>query len=84
LEAWSSHPAMYAPIEDAVIRGLVYRSGGRPGGQPWPAQVRALEAIEARQNTPVTSALFSASLTRAERELKEAMSATSAADEASD
>jgi hypothetical protein len=37
-----------------------------------------LDAIQARRNTGVTSALFSASLVRAERQVSEAMKMTSA------
>lgn len=67
LESWAAHPAAYSTMEDVVVRTLVHQAGVRTVGQ------RALEAIEARGAAPTTSALFSASLARAEREVKETM-----------
>ena len=71
LEVWSQHPAAYASIEEVVIQILVRESGGRS----WPGQANALDVIEARRAAGVSSALFSASLQRAEREVRQAMGA---------
>jgi len=67
LETWARYPAAYATMEDVVVRALVHQAGVRTVGQ------RALEAIEARRTRETTSAVFSASLVRAEREVREAM-----------
>jgi hypothetical protein len=67
LEMWTRHPAAYPTMEDVVVRNLVHQAGVRTVGQ------RALEAIEARRATPTASPLFSTSLARAEREVRETM-----------
>jgi hypothetical protein len=78
LEIWARYPPAYAKMEDVIIRALAHQSGGRIVGHPWPGHIRALDAIEARRHTSVASALFSASLVRAERQVSEAMKMTSA------
>jgi hypothetical protein len=83
LEVWTQFPNSYGPIEDAVVYALLQGVSGRTLGQPSPAHVRALEAIDARRAQGASSELLLATLDRAEREVRGAMVNNVARDEES-
>jgi hypothetical protein len=83
LEVWTQFPNSYGPIENAVVYALVQGASGRTLGQPSPAHMRALEAIDARRAQGATSGLLLGTLERAGREVREAMANNVARDEES-